>query len=487
MRKRAIIKTVVIIVLAVAVAVEGVFLILGRRPDAKASEFNLNISMEGLGRDIGQGLEDSIAGVLSQYASGIRPQDSISGTVKNVLYSDMTVDLVMSLAYPLLTQVLRDINMFDYAAYMDLYATGPLLAEKLAGKPYTCSDAQGNRKPLTDVLAGIEDWSEMDAKVTCEGSDGVKRTTTIWNSIEWGVKDEASFYTAMNDMGEGLRGFLEVALQGKERSVNVNVLDVLMKFSALPLNLDAARVYNASGKSGYELCLVPLFNTLGLDEGEYPSVAEFTGYTSIGDMWKAVFGSVVKVVEKAEADPLHALPNLFVNFAIAVESGDLVRSMSSMRLDAEFNKLAARVMNFSDGLLFNFGESLTDIIGKTGLVINGKFNELLDSLAGLVFKGEHDLPPMDINALKACATAKKLANGNTVYDADPKKTIDYLVNYFTDRKTLTVIVNALGIAGTPEGEAIVSSIEKSRAGLTDLFEAVLSLISAREEASEPST
>ena len=471
-------KRILLVVLAVVFVIESCS-ILTKKGGSSGPQLDveLNLSLEGVGDSIGKNIGASLSGVISGAMNGAIPENGVTGMVKSVVYSDLIVNTVMSMAYPLLYKVLTDLELMDFATFMDLYATGPLLASKLEGTSYTCCDKDGSRKPLTEVLQNVgDDWTYMDEKVSWKDGDGNEKNTTLWNSIEWGVTDEASFYKAMNDMGEGLRGCLEVTLQGKERVINVNVLDVLLKFDKIPINIDAATVFNASGAGGYELCMIPLFNSLGLDDGDYPSVADFNGYTSIGDIWKGLFAPLMTVVEKAEKDPVNSLTSMLVNFANLVDSGKLKENMETLRLDAEYNKLAALVMGFSDGLIFNLGDALIEIVESAGLNLSGSFNDLLDSLITVLTKKEGDLPDMDVAALTACAQTKTLANGNTVYVADADKTIEFLVNYIMDEKIVAAIIDATSLAGTPEGEAIVSSVEKSKDGLRQLVNTIVPMV-----------
>lgn len=470
-------KKILVVALAAVVVLESFALLTKKGGGAPQVNVTLNLSTEGMGKDIAGSVSAGLSDIAAGFTSGSMPADGISNMVKNVIYSDFVVNMVTSMAYPMLYQVLTDLGMLDFATYMDLYATGPLLATKLEGKPYTCVDKDGSRKNLTEVLNNVgDDWTYMDTKVTWQDDDGNERETTLWNSIQWGVTDEASFYTAMNDMGEGLRGCLEVALQGKERVINVNVLEVLLKFDKIPLNIDAATVFNDSGAGGYELALVPLFNSLGLEEGDYPSVSEFNGYTSIGDIWKAIFGSVLKTVEKTESDPLNRATSMLVNFAAMVESGDLKKNMSTIRLDAKYNKLAALAMGYSDGLLFNLGEALLGTMEDTGLNLSGNFNDLLDSFVKLLTKKDGNLPDMDVSGLLACAEETTLSNGAKYYKADPDKVIEFMVNYLMDDQIVAAVINATELAGTPEGEAVISGVEKSEEGLKQVVNALLPLL-----------
>lgn len=467
-------KTVVIIILCVVIAAESAMLIFKKGGAETAqlppTQYVLTLSMDGMGESIGGKVGTALTGTLNGLLEGKMPEGGVTGIVKQFVYTDMVVNSVMSIGYPLLLRVLTDIDLLDFATAAKLYAKPVLFAPLLEGKGYTCCDATGARKPIEEILAGAgEDWTFFDQKINWTDDDGTAMNTTVWNSMKWNVKDEASFFTALNDMSEGLRGVLEVCLQNNELTVNVNVFEALMGQALLPIDLDAAVLFNGTGESGYKTCLIPLFNMLGLDEGEYVSDEEFRGYTNLGDMWKAILGAVMKAVAKTEKDPVNGLCNMLVNFADSMDSGALVKSMQTLRLDADFNQLASLAMGYEDGLLSNLGDLLIEVIESLGIKFTGDFNALLDSLPGLVPSlGAMDLPDMDVARLKEGATTKTLASGNTVLVADSGKVVDYLAEYIIDEKIVQIVFDNTDFLAPEEESAIVASLAEAKPGLAGI-------------------
>lgn len=480
-RKRPVWKTVLVIVLAVAVLGESIALIVsGIKKDTPAStvpqdmNISINLSLGEVGSDIGS----AVSSLLSSFTESSFSTDDIVNMVKEVIYSDSIVNTIMSMAYPLLFDVLTNLGMMEFAPNIDLFATPVLYAGKIPDTSYTCCDKDGTRKPLTEVLTAADgDWSYMDTEVSWTDTDGKTKTTTLWNSIYWGVNDKASFYKAMNAMSEGLRGVLEICVQGKEKPVNINIIEFLLKKDFMNINLEAATIYNASEKSGYEICLVRLFNALGLKDGEYPSVETACSYTGLGDIWQAILEPVLFAVEKAANDPVNALPSMLVNFADLIETGELVKSMQSLRIDADFHPLATAFMGFESGLLHNLGDSLIHVIGELGIDISGSFNKLLDGLLALITKNENaDMPDMDINALRGCASKTTLSNGNSYYVADSQKTIDFLINYAVDEKIVESIIALTPLAGTPEAQTIISAVGQSKQGIITIAQVLVNIV-----------
>ena len=484
--KPGVIKTIVIIVLAVALAAESVFLVMGKLKTPEqtgitadgTTQFALTIDMSGVTNTALNSVSEAAVSAIDDIKAGIVPEIDIMGTVKKLVYSDSIVNTVMSMSFPLLKRVLEDLDMMDFAENVALYPTPVRLAPLFTDKGYSCCNAAGERRPLFEVLnEGGDDWTYFDNKVAVTDKNGTISQETLWNTIVWGVTGKDTFYKAMNDMSEGIRGVLEICLQGNPRAVNINLADFLLNFDKVNVPLDAATVYNASEKSGYALCLVPLFNMLGLCDGEYPTPEAFAAYTATGDMWEAILESVFKAVEKTMSNPVQGLCDMLVNFAVAVDEGTLTAGMKTLRMDADFHKLAQTFMGYENGILFNLGEALIEIVASLGINLSGSFNSILDSLLQMVLKNPAaDMPDMDVASLKACSVQTTLPNGSVVWSANSEQVINYLINYVVQGRTIELVLSQTPLAGTPEAAEIVAAIDKSRDGLTDLVDVILGMV-----------
>ena len=126
-------KKILVVVLAIVVVLESAALISKKGGAENVIDVTLNVSFDGMEKTI----SGSIGTALSEAVNGIRTgelrEDSIRNMVSGLIHSDFIVNTVMSISYPLLYQTLVDLGMLDFATYMDLYATGPLLATKLEG------------------------------------------------------------------------------------------------------------------------------------------------------------------------------------------------------------------------------------------------------------------------------------------------------------------------------------------------------------------
>lgn len=483
-KKTSKVKLVVIIVLAAALVGESILCVFlglrsGSEPvSAEDLSFSLSLDTTGLGKEVGSAVSGAATNIVNDIKNEIIPTGEIIDVVKSVVYSDAIVNTIMSISYPLLYNTLTAMELMDFAEYVSLYPTGPQFATLLEGKGYTCIDADGTRKDITEVLKNAgDDWSYMDQTVAVTNADGSTSEMTLWNTAEWGVTDKDSFYKAMEDMSAGLRGVLEVTIQHKERIVNINPVEYLLGFDGIDVRMDAATVYADTEGSGYSLCLVPLFNMLGLVPGEYPDDAEVCAYENLGDIWKAILEPVLTAVDKAIADPVNRLPDMLANFIVNLENGALCESMRQLRLDGDYADLASLAMGYEDGLIFNLGDALLQIIGSMGINITGNFNDVLDSLLGLLTKNsEANMPDIDISKLLEGATTETLANGYTYYHANTQNVVNTFVDYIIGTDTVSIILEQTPLKGTQAATDITAAVGDSKDGIKKIADVVVDIV-----------
>lgn len=484
-KKTTNVKLIIIIILAVALAGESILCVFlglksggGSKVSADDLNFSINLDTSALGKEIATAVTGTATELISGLKNEVIPTGSLTDVVRGVVYSDAIVNTVMSMSYPLLFNTLTSLGLMDFAENVALYPTGPQFASLLEGKGYTAVDADGQRKDITEVLKNAgSDWSYMDQKVTVANADGTSSETTIWNSCVWGAKDRDTFYNAMQDMSAGLRGVLEIAIQHKERIVNINPVDYLLGFDKINVRMDAATVFADTPASGYSLCLVPLFNMLGLVPGEYPDDATVCGYENLGDVWRAILEPVLAAVDKAAADPVNRLPDMLVNFIVNLENGSLCDSMRQLRLDGDYADLASLAMGYEDGLIFNLGEALLQIIGSMGINITGSFNDVLDSLLGMITKNAAtNMPDIDTSKLLAGATTETLANGYTYYHASADSVVNTFVEYIIGTETVALILDQTPLKGTQAAADITAAVGESAGGLRKLVNVAADLI-----------
>ena len=477
------VKKILVIVLAAVILVESVaFAFMGLRgrnaTPAEVREISITLDTSALGAEIGGAVTDTANELIDGIKSRVMPTGNILDVVKKVVYSDAIVNTVMSISYPLLYNTLDSMGLMDFAENVSLYPTGPQYAKLIEGKGYTATDKDGAVKPLTEILEKVgSDWTYMDTKVTVAKADGTTAQTSIWNSINWGVTDKASFYAAMENMSLGLRGVLEVALQHKEKPVVINPIEYLLGFGGIDIKMDAATVFADTEKSGYALCLIPLFNMLGLDNGDYADDAAFCAYENLGEIWAGILEPVLTAVDKAVKDPVNVLPFMLVNFADRLDSGALKESMLTLRLDGDYSDVASLAMGYEDGLIFNLGDALIKIVADMGINIGGSFNDCLDSLLAMISKNKNaDMPDMDVARLKEGAQTVTCASGEKMLKPDSQKVIDYLIEYAVNENIVSAVLNMTPLAGTETAQKITAAVGQSKDGFKNLAGAVVDLV-----------
>ena len=109
-------RNIIITVVVLALVVGGVVGIVRKDSATQVSGKNqsvleLNVNMGGAISELG----DTAGELVGDITGGGFSVDAILGTVKGFVYSDAIVNVIMSLAYPLLKQTLTDLNMLEFA------------------------------------------------------------------------------------------------------------------------------------------------------------------------------------------------------------------------------------------------------------------------------------------------------------------------------------------------------------------------------------
>ena len=478
MKKKSKIKNILIIVLAVILVAESVALVLTNKgkdePVAEPESTEVvNPEPAPAPAPAPATTEEEAAGLLAKFIGDQKVSDMLRG----IIYSNSIVSALMSAVYPMLYNELNNGGMLDFGPSIHLYPTGNQFAEQLGTVPYTAVDVDGARKPLTDVLNNVgSNWDYMTQKVKWTDEEGNEKETDIYNSIDWCVKDQDSFYKAMNDMTLGFRGLLEVSMQSKQGTVTINVLEFALHIDFLPINLDAAQITNDAEQTGYQSCLVYLFNLLGLVDGEYPTSDEFCNYGSMGEVWKALIETILFAVDKIVESPAQNVANVLVNLVNAIDTGTLVKRFRDMRMFGTYHPLAKMAMSMEDGEVFNLGNTLIGVIEDMGIKFTGNFNELLASVIQMLAGPEISVPKFNVAGLMACAGAKTLPNGNKIYKANPDKVLKFFVDYLMQGKILETILGMTGIFDKDGIAEIVDAFNKADDGISNLIEVVLGVV-----------
>ncbi len=484
MEKKSKFKTVLIIVLAVLLVVESCVLIFGNKGGSDAEPVEqpraeLDTSNVPTMPDPAIVVEDG------KILSKVLGDKNIGDMLRGIFYSNSIVSALMSAVYPMLYEKVE--SMLDLVQFIHLYPTGPTFAEQLGDVSYTAVDKDGVRKPLTDVLRKVgSNWDYMNTKVkwTTEDENGEKteHEDTIYNSIDWLVHDQASFYQAMNDVTLGFRGLLEVSIQSKTNVIKLMDAAASMAgidfLASIPLSLEAAKVYNPSEMTGYQAFFVYLFNLLGLVDGEYLSSEVVCSYGTMGEMWKAIIESIIYAVEKIMTNPAQNLANMIVSLVESIDSGKFMKRFRMTSLYLEYNPLVKKLMNAEDGEQFNLGGTIADVASGMGINLDGNWNDLIGGVVKMIGGENMKAPTFNTKALIAAGTPTTLPNGNKVYKANPDKVTAVFVDYLMQGEVIDALLAKVNMFSAEDNKKIVKAFNEADAGLSNLLKVVFSVVLA---------
>ncbi|MBR6314753.1 MAG: hypothetical protein IKR49_09000 [Clostridia bacterium] len=483
MQKKSKFKTVLIIVLAVLLVIESCVLIFGNKSkDAEPAEqphAELDVS------NVPRMPDPEIAVEDTAILKKVLGDKNIGDMLRGIIYSNGIVSALMSAVYPMLYEKVE--SMLDLVGFINLFPTGPLLAGQLGDVSYTAVDKDGVRKPLTDVLRKVgSNWDYMNTKVkwTTEDENGEKteHEDSIYNSIDWLVHDEASFYQAMNDVTLGFRGLLEVSIQSKTNKImlmdaaaNMAGIDFL---ASIPLSIEAAKVYNPSEMTGYQAFFVYLFNILGLVDGEYLPSEVVCSYGTMGEMWKAIIESVIYAVEKIMTDPAKNIANVLVTLVESIDSGRFMKRFLMTSMYLEYNPLVKKLMNAEDGEQFNLGGTINDVAKGMGVDLSSSWSDLIGGVIKMIGGDKVKVPAFNTKALIAAGTPTTLPNGNKVYKANPDKVTAVFVDYLMQGEIIDALLAKVNIFSAEDNKKIVKAFNEADAGLSNLLKVVFSVVLA---------
>ena len=484
MQKKSKAKTIIIIVLAVVLVIESCVLIFGNKGSSEPEPVEqphaeLDTSNVPVMPDPAMQIEEG------KILSKVLGDKNIGDMLRGVIYSNSIVSALMSAVYPMLYEKVE--SMLDLVGFIHLYPTGPALADQLGDVSYTAVDKDGVRKPLTDVLRKVgSNWSYMDTKVkwTTEDEEGNKteHEDSIYNSIDWLVHDQASFYQAMNDATLGFRGLLEVSIQSKTNKIKLMDAAASMAgidfLASIPLELEAAKVYNPSEMTGYQAFFVYLFNILGLVDGEYLSSEVVCSYNTMGEMWKAIIESVIFAVEKIMLDPAKNLANVLVTLVEAIDSGRFMKRFRMTSMYLEYNPLVGKLMKAENSEQFNLGGTIADVANGMGINLDANWNDLIGGVVKMIGGENVKAPTFNTKALIAAGTPVTLPNGNKVYKANPDKVTAVFVDYLMQGEVIDALLAKVNMFSAEDNKKIVKAFNEADAGLSNLLKVIFSVVLA---------
>ena len=495
MQKKSKAKNIVIVILCVLLVVESCALLFGGKKDEIPGTADDPVQVV----DGGKGeIDTSEVTVQEDIATKAEPESilkkvlgdkDVGEMLRGMLYTNALPTAAMTAVMPMLYDQAGDLA--SVAPNINLYVTGPLLAEQMGEVAYTAVDKDGVRKPLTDILIKLgSKWKYLDTKVKWTDENGDEQEGTIASSIDWCVTDQDSFYQALNDASLGFRGLLEISVQSKRGSIELSkalsmavdealaeklspVVGMLTSIPVIDTLKYAAHVYNPNEMSGYQAFFVYLFNILGLVDGEYPSDSEVRNYNTMGEVFKALIESIIFAVEKIVQDPGQNIANVLLNLVDAIDSGKFINRFYMCDMHIEYNDTLQKLgVVGEDDTLFNLGDTVNGIVKDMGIDLHENWNGLLKGVFKMLGAG-NNVPKFNTAQFLATGKARTLPNGNKVYTANANKTFGFFVDYIMQGEIVDVLLGKVGLFKKKDVAKIVKSFNAADEGISNLMKTVI--------------
>lgn len=352
--------------------------------------------------------------------NGATVSEAIKNLINDNLYTDATVNAVVTAIYPMLLKTLQELDIGDMQWLLDVLDRIGLdivgLVEDVGIKLYPSSVANlidGNRHPeaKTALQNAGTNWDAYDDTVT------------------WNVTDAESFAYAVSDALSGFEAVLKTVLTDKdfryEKKVIINVLT---------LDLDAMNVYSKDA--------LPLLELLGCEN--LMSVEEYNTKTTAEDLLVPILLPLLNLIDTVAENPVSSLLELLPKLSYLMEF-DLIKShLENIKIDgwiwAIFNAI-----NQSLGSLLEESLGSNNLYGILSSVLSNPelelpfeidlnalsdVNKLIEMVLGMVAPDTNlVLPTIDQAYLASLGTLEQSNNGNILYTADKPAVLVSVLRY----------------------------------------------------------
>lgn len=346
----------------------------------------------------------------------------IERTIAGELYTDATVNTVMTTVYPLIIDNLKDMVLLDLSFLGTI--TGQALLDRfddlnLDIYPTTLDDHINQY-----VTNGTHpEWATVVTALNNIGDD--------WNNYDlttsWGVHDQASFVDALSVALSGLDPILKAALTSQPMSESTSLI--------VSINV------NVSAMSLYDRAILPLMEALGC-EGMVASDV-YNGYTEAKDLLGNILNPLLSWVNnKVAVDPISTVLDILPKLAYIMEFDMITEILQETPTSAVIDATVAQI-NLFDGSLIpqlkgnNLYELLTNILpmlGVEGLDLSmlSDINALISTVLGLVAP--------DANLVLPTIDQAYLASLGTLSEADSLRSSGTRVLYTSDKPAVLLAV-----------------------------------------------
>lgn len=348
--------------------------------------------------------EDIIPLLASFGVSGLNGA-TVSEAIKNLindnLYTDATVNAVVSMIYPMIADMLQNLDLAGFN--IDLTAfLGNLPANGICIFPNTLDDKVRDKYP--DVAAIFEaagdNWSNVN-----------------WENVSWGVHDRDTFVAAL---GHALGG-LTPALRAILSTTNVDFAVIDAWVAAAYLWIPAMNVYGST--------VSPLLELLGCDG--VVSSEQFAQFTTSDEMISAILNPVLNWVEGLVDAPITGILELLPKLAYILELGmiDNILNTTNILIQVTIQVFGNTVSEIKpvNGTLASL---LSGIEGVGDLFPMDDINTLIPKILKLAgVETDLVLPTIDQAYLASLGTLSQSENGNILYTADKPAVLVTVLRY----------------------------------------------------------
>lgn len=369
--------------------------------------------------------------------NGATVSEAIKNLINDNLYTDATVNAVVSMIYPMIADMLQNLDLGGFN--IDLTAfLGNLPANGICIFPNTLDDKVRDKYP--DVAAIFEaagdNWSNVN-----------------WENVSWGVHDRDTFVAAL---GHALGG-LTPALRAILSTTNVDFAVIDAWVASAYLWIPAMNVYGSA--------VSPLLELLGCDG--VVSSEQFAQFTTSDEMISAILNPVLNWVEGLVDAPITGILELLPKLAYILEFGmiDNILNTTNILIQVTIQVFGSTVSEIKpvNGTLASL---LSGIEGVGDLFPMDDINTLIPKILKLAgVETDLVLPTIDQAYLASLGTLAQSENGNILYTADKPAVLvtvlRYVLNMVGDQDFMDSLFALIGkLTGTEInlGDAVMNII-----------------------------
>lgn len=308
--------------------------------------------------------------------------DLIKNAISGALYTDATVNSVVSMLYPMIVDKIND-------------TLSVVSADTVAGLLGGLTKAGLYIYP--DTLSEKIDNSRYGAAAAALKAAGNKWDSVNWDNVTWNVTDQASFVAAIGNALGGLTPFLRALLGNFDYKGGFSVV------AYIELTMSHKDVYNNA--------VLPLLEVLECDGVK--STAQFNALETSDDMLDAVLTPLLTWVDTVADQPVEKIIDLLPKLAYIMEFGMIDEILQSIVINPHVRvQIIFDVVN--QDITIDLYETLKGIEGVGDLFPLNDINVLIPKILKMVAPDANlVLPTIDQAVLASHGEMIQTTSGRT--------------------------------------------------------------------------